>query len=278
MIGWSGYPSLPDGQSNLRLGADMAKAATTSIRPREGEWWRTQQHILDRWIQRGLPGDFAGPVVKTDLFAEASGPRHHFRITGSEVSLVGTDWDLAVAQAARSRLVQEGQAPSRLVVCDVRALPFATGSLAAILSLSTLDQFEAAESIVDSLKEFAYVLAPRGKVLLTLENPWNPEVILRAWLPSRVVSRLRLYSFALGKMLNTWQTERVLCQLGFEIKRREYLVHGPRYVGIRVLNWLQRRQLTAWLRAIGRRLEALEECSGATLRHFTGLYIAWRLE
>jgi SAM-dependent methyltransferase len=164
------------------------------------------------------------------------------------------------------------------VVCDVRALPFAEGCLGGVLSVSTLDHFEAAESIVDSLQELYRVLIPGGRLLLTLDNPWNPEVLLRTVLPSSLVSRLRADRFAWGKLLNTRQAESVFRQLGIRVKQRGYLIHAPRYLGIRVLNWLERRRWNAWTRRVVRLIEAFELLSRSPLRAFTGHYIAWWLE
>ena len=252
-------------------------ASQSSLRPREGEWWRLRQRVLDRWIRAGLPGDLHAFVLKTDLFDEASGPHHHLQQAGLQAPILGIDWDRRIAGAARDRLVREGE-QVRLAVCDVRALPFATGCLGAVLSLSTLDHFEGIDSIVDSLQELMRVLVPGGRLLLTLDNPWNPEVRLRTGLPSGLVSRLRADRFAWGKLLNTWQAERVFRRLGITVKRRGYLIHAPRYVGIRMLNWLERRRWNAWTRRVVRLIEAFELLSRSPLRAFTGHYIAWWLE
>jgi len=255
----------------------MSPPMGTSIRPREGEWWQLQQRIIDRWIRRGLIGDLGGPVLKTDLFDEASGPHHHLKDLDPGILTIGMDWDLGVARAAQTRLAQ-AETTARLVVCDVRAIPFAASSLASALSLSTLDHFESTESIVDSLSELARVLRAGGRLLLTLDNPWNPEVLLRAWLPSGIVRRLRADDFPLGRTMNLRQAERVFRDLHLEVMRKEYLMHSPRYLGIRMLNWLGRMQWHGVVRSMARLLELLEVVSGSPLRSVTGHFIAWHLE
>jgi SAM-dependent methyltransferase len=254
----------------------IGKAAGAGIRPREGEWWSFQQRLLDRWIQRGLTEDHDGLVLKTDLFDEASGPHHHFSDSGLKARLIGMDWDYRIARAARDRLLKEGKS-ARLVVCDVQALPFPSGSLAAILSLSTLDHFEDTKSVFTSLAEITRTLARHGALLLTLDNPWNPEVMLRARLPSRFVSRVRADSFALGRTLNPWQAGRMFHSLLLVVRRRECLIHAPRFLGIRALDWLERRRMRGLARAVVHLLGAFEALSRTPLRYLTGHYIGWWL-
>jgi SAM-dependent methyltransferase len=186
------------------------------------------------------------------------------------------DWDLGVARAAHARLAQAG-ITTWLVVCDIRALPFATSSLSAALSLSTLDHFEDSESIVSSLRELTRALYPGARLLLTLDNPWNPEVLLRAWLPSAVVCHLRADAFPLGRTLNSRQAERVFRDLQLEVVSREYLLHAPRFIGIRVLNWLESAERQATAKWVSRLLRMFEVLSRSPLRSFTGHYIGWWL-
>ena len=255
----------------------MSPPIGTSIRPREGEWWHFQQRIINRWIRGGLIEDLGGPVLKTDLFDEASGPHHHIEVLGSSLPPIGMDWDLGVARAAHARLAHAG-ITTWLVVCDIRALPFATSSLSAALSLSTLDHFEDSESIVSSLRELTRALYPGARLLLTLDNPWNPEVLLRAWLPSGIVRRLRADDFPLGRTMKPQQAERVFLDLHLEVISRDYLMHSPRYLGIRMLSWFAHMGWHGQVRSMGRLLELLEVVSRLPLSSVTGHFIAWQLE
>ena len=268
--------SLIDADPDHELSAGMSPPIGTSIRPREGEWWLLQQHILDRWIQHGPPLDLEGPMLKTDLFDEASGPHHHLHSLGAKAQPIGMDWDLGVARAAQTRLTHAGIA-AQLVVCDVRALPFAASSLPAALSLSTLDRFPSTESIVDGLRELARVVRTGGMLMLTLDNPANPEVLLRARLPSVLVRHLRADAFPLGRTLNPRQAERIFRELQLEVVSRDYLLHAPRFIGIRVLNWLESRERQATAQWVSRLLGGFEALYKSPLRSFTGHYIGWWL-
>jgi SAM-dependent methyltransferase len=268
--------SLIDDDPDQEASAGMSPPSGTSIRPREGEWWLLQQHILDRWIHREPILALEGPLLKTDLFDEASGPHHHLRSLGSDARPIGIDWDLGVARTAQTRLSHAG-IPARLVVCDVRAMPFAASSLPAALSLSTLDHFPSTESIVDGLRELARVVRTGGMLMLTLDNPANPEVLLRARLPSVIVSRLRADAFPLGRTLNPRQAESIFRDLQLEVVSRDYLLHAPRFISIRVLNWLESRERQATAQWVSRLLRAFEVLSKSPLRSFTGHYIGWWL-
>jgi SAM-dependent methyltransferase len=268
--------SLIDGDPDQEVCAGMIPPTGTSIRPREGEWWLLQQHILDRWIRRSPTSDLEGRLLKTDLFDEASGPHHHLHSLGTDAQPIGIDWDLGVARTAQARLTQAG-IPAQLVVCDVRAMPFAASSLSAALSLSTLDHFPSTQSIVDSLRELARVVRAGGILMLTLDNPANPEVLLRPRLPSILVRYLRADAFPLGRTLNPRQAERVFRELQLEVVSRDYLLHAPRFIGIRVLKWLESREQQATAQWFSRMLGVFEVLSKSPLRSVTGHYIGWWL-
>jgi SAM-dependent methyltransferase len=247
-----------------------------SIRPREGSWWRLQRQILRAWIDGGLPRSAGRWALKTDLFDEASGPHHHFTDLTPHFHVAGIDVDLVVASAAQKRLAAEGR-PAPLLVCDVRALPLASASLSLVLSLSTLDHFDSTQAIHDSLKEIARTLAPGGRLLLTLDNPWNPEVFLRSHLPPAIVRRIRADTFPLGMTMSSAQAKRAFTSLGLEILIQRYLIHGPRFPAIRLLHWLERagaRGLARWLELA---LLALEVLSRGPLGAVTGHYTGWWL-
>ena len=247
-----------------------------SIRGRTGGWWRLRQRILRRWIRGGLSGTQAGWALKTDLFDEASGPYHHMLDLDPCTHLLGMDTDLGIVRAAHSRLELEG-CEARLVVCDVRALPFACSSLAVVLSLSTLDHFQELGSISASLSEIARALRLGGRLLLTLDNPRNPEVALRAKLPSGLVRRLRADDFPLGMTLDRRQAEVIFRQFELEILSTGSLIHAPRYVAIRFLDWLERKNAAGLARGLAGLLEALEVLSQWPVSAVTGHYVGWSL-
>jgi SAM-dependent methyltransferase len=242
------------------------------VRPRDTPWWRAQREILTRWIARALAGVPAGPVLKTDLFDEASGPYHHAHGLPASLAFVGVDQDPGVVRQARERL--GARLGAACVVADVRRLPFADNTMSAVVSLSTLDHFEGVADIALSIAEIYRVLAPGGRLVLTLDNPRNPEVALRSRLPEPIRRRLRADTFPLGRTLGAREGRQVLRAAGFRVEREEYLVHVARYPAIRLLRWLERRR-PAWARRAERTVQAGERLDRLPTRSLTGHYLGW---
>ena len=74
----------------------------------------------------------------------------------------------------------------------MRHLPFAQGAFDGIVSNSTLDHFQSLDDLLVSLKELFRVLRPGGQMILTLDNLSNPIILLRNWLPLRLLKRLKI--------------------------------------------------------------------------------------
>lgn len=241
------------------------------IRPRLSPWWRLRQVMLDGWIAVGLPEQPSGRALKTDLFDEASGPYHHAHLLSSRGDFVGVDRDPEVVRRAKARLGRS----ALCVVADVRHLPFAAGAFPVIASLSTLDHFEEKRDIGASLRELARVQSPGGRLLLTLDNPANPEVALRRLLPAIVLRRLRADTFFVGKSMGAWEGGRLLEESGYLVERIDYLIHAFRYPAIRALDWLERRRLGPLLVAAERAVLVAERLARFPSRRLTGHYVAW---
>ncbi len=242
-----------------------------SVRPREGAWWRVQREVIHRFVLGPARATPPGPLLKTDLFDEASGPHHPLAARPAGFLPVAIDVDAGVARRARARLAGQGiVAP--LVVADVRRLPFAAGAFALVVSLSTLDHLASEDEIARALAETFRVLRPGGRLLLTLDNPLNPEVALRRVLPRAIVARLRADIFPLGVTLGPRRGRRVLERAGFIVEDQTYLVHALRYPAIRILALLERRGRAAWAEHLVGRLEALARWPTGPL---TGHFVAW---
>jgi SAM-dependent methyltransferase len=224
----------------------------------------------------GLAKCSTGLVLKTDLFDEAAGSHYHADLLGASQKFLGMDIDPNVARRARGR-VSAGGSQALIVIADLRALPFENESIQCVISLSTLDHFEQKDEIQSSLTELRRVLATDGTMLLTFDNPNNPEVALRAHLHRAVVSRLRSDTFYIGKTLSPQEADSLFDELQLTVEHGTFVVHAPRYVSIRVAGWLAKRQwiwLSRYFEGMIRWFESLEKLP---LSSVTGHYTAWRL-
>jgi SAM-dependent methyltransferase len=250
----------------------MSSRSPLTIHPRRTPWWRAQRDILARWMTDALDRTPGGHLLKTDLFDEASGPYHHALGLPSRFRFVGIDQDLGVVREARRAL---GAGRSACVVADVRHLPLGDNSMSLVLSLSTLDHFETVGDIEQSLAELFRVLSAGGRLVLTLDNPSNPEVALRSRLPGPILRRLRADTFPLGRTLGVRQARRALEAAGFEIEREDYLIHSVRYPAIRLLAWLERVAGPAWARRGEMGVAAADILGRLPTRRLTAHYLGW---
>lgn len=175
--------------------------------------------LLDRW-RLGSGGRRA---LKTDLFDEAVGEGLLTHLARPAAAPFAIDSSLAVTRAAAvdGLLVLSS-------VADLRHLPFQDASIDLVLSNSTLDHFENAQDIDVSLRELARVVSRDGQLILTLDNPSNPLVRLRNWLPIGWLRRSGLVPYFVGATLSVRQLETALRRVGFEVRRTGYLMHCPR--------------------------------------------------
>jgi SAM-dependent methyltransferase len=207
--------------------------------------WRRQarrEHLdlIDDWI-----GPPTGRWLKTDLFEEGS--RHRALVPSlPSARWVGVDVSPVVVAGARAAM-------PAAVVADVRALPFREGSFDGVLSTSTLDHFDEAGAIDDSLRELARVLAPGALLLLTLDNAAHPLVRARNALPRSIARRTGLVPFAVGVTLDEDGGRQVLAAAGFELLRSGHVLHAPHVVATRLarFGWWERGVLPRFA-ALGR--------------------------
>ena len=159
-----------------------------------------------------------------DWFEEAVTPHHLFGDLGD--AGVGLDISPAVAQAAAGRIAGSvaerttATTPARIHRCSspiLRALPFASASLARILSGSSLDHFKDKAEIAGALAELERALGPGGCLVVTFDNPHNPIVRLRNGLPFHWLRAIRLVPYFVGAMYDRTDIEREFTALGLRI-------------------------------------------------------------
>lgn len=247
--------------------------ASPNWQDRSGRWWRARRRIFEAWVKASIqPG--TGWFLKTDLYDEAAGPFHHAAGMPEKAAFLGIDVDPVVVRSARNRL-RNTNPGAAFVVADVRHLPFAAGSVPWVFSLSTLDHFDSQQEIGISLGELARVLTSRGQLFLILDNPLNPEVALRGWLPEGMRNRLRSDRFMLGALVGASHAARLLNESGFRIVEQGYAVHALRYPTIRLLDLLVRLDMSGAAEPIEWAVERQEWLGRLPSGSFTGHYITW---
>ena len=217
---------------------------------------------------RWWPSRPVGRVLKTDLFDEVAGAGLMSALGARSASVVGIDRSVEAARAGRRR------AGALVVGADVRHLPFADGTFDLVVSNSTLDHFEHVSEIVHAVAEIHRVLAPGGRVILTLDNPANPVVALRNALPFPLLHRMGLVPYYVGATLKASAARTVLGETGFSVIDATAVMHCPRVLAIsmlRVARWLVSPRLSRWLRSGLMTFERLER---SPLRHRTGYFVA----
>lgn len=132
--------------------------------------------------------------------------------------------DVASATVFRSR-ARYRDAALAFVVADVRRLPLQTASVDAVFSNSTLDHFRSAEEFTCAVSELARVLRPGGRMIITMDNTWNPLY----WI-LRTASRLKLAPFELGYSTSQPGLTAALADAGLEVVGSRTLIHNPRLI------------------------------------------------
>jgi len=180
---------------------------------------RAHAELVQSYVDGGTPQIF----LKTDLFEEAYGGDALLPRVALDARLrLGVDVSLPTVRAAKTK---HADLAAGLLAADVRHLPFRSGSVDLILSNSTLDHFPATSQLCEALRELARVLQPGGRLIVTLDNPWNP-----LYWPLRVLSRLGATPFSLGRTFSAPKLVRALKDCGLEIERTGTLLHNPRIV------------------------------------------------
>jgi len=246
--------------------ADFQSSPTLDV------WRAYMKEVYCRLARRWFAAAPPGRRLKTDLFEEAISI-HHPMAEFPEGGM-GMDGSISVVAGAKNNL--ESSSGYRLLVSDLRRSPIRPGTLSSILSGSSLDHFETEEELVSGLAEVTAGLTPGGVLLLTLDNPQNPLIWLRNHLPYRMLNRLGLVPYFVGKTWSRRDARRQLESLGLEVIDETAIAHAPRAPAIWLdsltTNWRSTRLGDALLRAY----LAFEVLEGLPTRYLTGYYIAIR--
>jgi SAM-dependent methyltransferase len=177
--------------------------------------------------RRWLPAGGVTRLLKTDLFDEAAAAGIVPVLADRARGIDAIDTSLETVALARTRYPAV-----RGAAADVRALPFADASFDAVVSNSTLDHFTHAGDIATSLEELHRVLAPGGRLILTLDNAANPAIALRNALPFSWLARLGLVPYFVGATLGPRTAADVLERIGFHVVEVTAILHCPRVLAV----------------------------------------------
>ena len=181
-------------------------------------------------------------VLKTDAFDEACGFRPLPASFLDGATVVHMDIAQRVLTAARMR-----SSDVRLAhATDVRRLACKPGSLDLVFSPSSLDHFGDARDIWRALAELRHALRPGGRLLITLDNPWNPVLRARQAVVRAIGPIGGVIPFQMGVTLSRRRLVTLLEEAGFEVTRSDWVVHMSRLLGLWLGEWAARRGEPAW--------------------------------
>lgn len=205
---------------------DAIANAVTAHDPSQ-TWRAYMQAAYRELLQRWMPVNESACTLKTDLFEEAVSPFHLFDDLGAHA--FGMDVSREVVSNASRQLSRGAVARApRMLVADLRSLPFANDSFDYVLSGSSLDHFQQKRDIAVALAELTRCLRPGGCMVVTFDNPHNPVVRLRNALPSGVLARLRLVPYFVGPTYSKVDVARELGALVLRVRHVSAIVHVPR--------------------------------------------------
>jgi SAM-dependent methyltransferase len=254
------------------------------MRPREDRWARLAAHPDPSWyldpvtarhkreahlgLARTWLSDL-GPVrlLKTDVFEEAYGQDDLLRelLPGARLR-VGIDVAYATVSMARAR---HRDAALSFLVADVCRLPLQSASFDVVFSNSTLDHFRSAEEFKSALSELARVLRPGGRMIITMDNIWNPLY----WI-LRYASRLKWTPFELGYSTSQPGLTKALAGAGLNVVGSRTLIHNPRVISTVIFLALRRALGTRADWPIRALVEIFSRLEGLPTRRFTACFVA----
>ncbi len=255
-------------------------AATREWEPYADDWiarkpqdlWRRHSDAVNALLlSRWMPGGISDRTLKTDLFDEAVTDGLYPVLAERSRVVLGMDVAPAVLRAARDRY-----GALDLVAADVRSLPFESGSIDCVVSLSTLDHFETRADIGVALAELHRVLKPGGVLILTLDNLANPVVALRNSLPYSLTHGVGLVPYPMGKTHGPKSASSAVTEAGFLVEQCTTIMHAPRVLAIPVMSALGSNRMPRLQRALSSLAMSFEFMQRLPLRKYTGHFVAIR--
>jgi hypothetical protein len=236
--------------------------------------WREHSDAINRSLLfRWLPEQPVPRLLKTDTFDEAVGEGLTRLLQTRAHSVVGMDLSFKNVQ-----LACHGEPSIRGACVDVRHLPFRQESIDVVVSNSTLDHFQTLEEITVSLRELHRVLRKDGQLIVTLDNLANPTIAARNHLPFKLLNQLGIVPYFVGATCGPWRLQKLLREVGFDVKDVTAVLHCPRIIAVLVARLLCSRAKPSAQQQFLRWLQIFERMSRWPTRYCTGHFIAVRAE
>jgi SAM-dependent methyltransferase len=226
---------------------------------------KREEHLAcaRRWMPIAVPNR----LLKTDLFEEAFGQDSLFPdLLSGATTKIGMD---VAFPTVRNAFSQFKCGHARFITADVRSLPFCSDSIDLVFSNSTLDHFESAAEFRQAVSELARVLRPGGRLIITLDNPWNP-----LYHPLRWASKLHLAPFELGYTTSESGLARALTDAGLQVLDAGLLIHNPRIVSTLLFLALRRLMGRRADGPISRLLRLFSRLGNIPTRKLTACFIS----
>jgi SAM-dependent methyltransferase/GNAT superfamily N-acetyltransferase len=224
---------------------------------------RAYLSLIERW--GGVPCD--GRVLKTDLFEEAMGSDAFLEELATPDSLLlGMDVSMQAATRAHQR---DSRGLARYLIADACNLPLAGDSFSLIVSPSTLDHFTNSSDFEDSLRELVRILAPDGRLIITLDNRQNIfDPLLR------LVHRAGLVPYYLGRSYTVNELRRELEAAGLTVVDTTAIVHHPRLTAVAAIGLAKRIRWALPMRLVQSALVATQRLQDTRFQYFSGCFVA----
>ncbi len=217
-------------------------------------------------------------VLKTDVYEESLDSEYGLLswLGQNAGQAIGIDKNEEVARRAAANVSQPGVPNCNAIVCDVRRIAAPDGVFDLVISTSTLDHFSAESDLAASLGQILRILKPAGTVVLTMDNPENPVIAVRNRLPSRMLRRLALIPYPMGKAYSAAKLSRILAREGFRLEKTEFVMHAPRVLMVLAQRLARRLRSDRLAGALLGWFERFEGLRGRGLARRTGHFIALR--
>lgn len=236
---------------------------------RQKLWRRFCDQVNTELIRRSVGAGAEGRALKTDLFDEASGsPGLIPELARGTAQTVGIDLSPVFIDRARV------SCPSfDATAADARYLPFRDRVFDVVLSNSTLDHMESLDDIETALGEIHRVLRPGGRLLLTLDNLANPVIALRAVLPHRLLTGLRLVPYYVGATCGPRRLRALTERSGLQVEEMGAMMHCPRLPAVVMAGLLDRLPWAKLRQGFTDVLLSCEALERLPTRYLTGYFL-----